>query len=69
MTGITNGVREHRRAFLRRALTAGGALGAAFAFGSAPARERVGRIEPKARAPLGYRETEHVRQYYEKAAL
>ncbi len=60
--------RRSRRAFLRNSAVASGAAAmAAFAHGAIAttgAREAPARQEPPAQ---GYRETAHVRKYYEKA--
>jgi hypothetical protein len=59
-----------RRELLRRALAAGGALGAGMALDAgAGVPDAEARAAPRAPKRPGYRETDHVREYYAKASL
>lgn len=66
---ITN---EPRREFLKKVAGAGGAGGVgAVAFGVLHpfARSRKGRDDPRENTPSGYRLTDHIRTYYDKAKI
>ncbi len=69
MNERARGTKIDRREFLRRVLAASGAAGAGLALGSAPAYAATKPIDTCRTEHRGYRETEHVRQYYAKAAI
>ena len=60
-----NEANEGRRSFLRRAVATGVAAGAAATSLGAVARQVVPTGEEEPQGQAGYRETEHVRAYYE----
>ena len=61
--------RQDRRGFLKQLLVAGGTLGSGLAIGADAQTRPEASVPDDQPRDRGYRETEHVRQYYAKAAL
>jgi hypothetical protein len=61
----SNDANQGRRSFLRRAVATGAAAGAVAASLDAVARQIAPTEEAKPQGQTGYRETEHVKAYYE----
>ena len=70
MRKTSDAVQTGRRGFLKQVAVAGGVLGVGLSLnaGTAAATPQVRPAERPSKRP-GYRETDHVRRYYEKASL
>lgn len=72
MSKKTDRPRRDRRTFLKGVAAAGGASAIAAAGGAAVADvspEKTPKVEAKAPEKKGYRETDHIREYYRLARL